>query len=106
MIDEKRLTRALKFLAETDEERAALQAEMKEAEFKAETIKDTIFVHLEGSVADRNAHAKISQQYQDAMQNYFSVFRAFRARENKKDTESVIVDVWRTEESSRRKGNI
>jgi hypothetical protein len=106
MIDEKRLTRALKFLAESDEECAALQAEMEEAKFKAEVVRETVFVHLDGSVADRAAHAKISQPHQEAMTKYFSLYRAYKAKANKRGTESIIVDTWRSLNASRRQGNI
>jgi hypothetical protein len=99
MIDEKRLTQALTYLANTDDE-------MESAEFKAKATKDTVFRHLEGSVADRSAEAGSSQVYKEAMNDYFSLLRRYDAMKNKRATQIVVIDTWRSLNASRRTGNI
>ena len=106
MIDEKRLTQALQYLASTDEDCATLYAEKEAAEFKAQAIKDTLFMHLEGSVASRTAEAGTSKVYADAMAEYFNASRKFKAMENKRKTQTIVIDTWRSLNASRRTGNI
>jgi hypothetical protein len=106
MIDEKRLTQALTYLANTDEECASLRAEMEQAEFKAKAVKDTVFRHLEGSVADRTAAAGSSEVYKEAMNDYFSLLRRYDAMKNKRSTQIVVIDTWRSLNASRRQGNV
>jgi hypothetical protein len=106
MIDEDRLAKALRFLATTDEELAELMDAMDRAEAKAEAIKDTVFLHEEGSVADRSAKARTAQVYQDAMDEYFKARREYNGKQNKRKTETIIVDVWRSLNAARRQGNV
>jgi actin-related protein len=106
MIDEARLAKALTYLATTDEELAELMDAMDRAEAKAEAIKDTVFLHEEGSVADRSAKARTAQVYQDAMDEYFKARREYTGKQNKRKTETIIVDVWRSLNAARRQGNV
>lgn len=107
MISEKRLSEALTFLAESDLQAAELLAEMERAEFKAKAVKDAVFLHgEEGTVADRAAKAGSSADYHTAMARYFDAVKQYNAVRNKRQTEALVVDVWRSLESSRRKGNI
>jgi hypothetical protein len=107
MISEKRLGEALTYLAETDERAAILQTEMERAEFKAKAVKDAIFIHLKGeTVAERTALAGSSPEYREAMALYFESAQEYQAMRNKRSTESIVVDVWRSLNSSRNKGNL
>jgi hypothetical protein len=40
------------------------------------------------------------------MNGYFTALQEFLAMKNKRSTESIVVDVWRSLNSSRNKGNI
>ena len=106
MIDEARLAKALTFLATTDEEAANLRVDMERAEFKAKAIRDALFKHLEGSVADRQAEAGSSKQYAEAMSEYFEAMRQYEKIANKRKTENVMVDAWRSLNSNRRMGQV
>lgn len=106
LIGEKRLEQALRFLAETDENAAALRADVERAEFKAKAVKDTLFLHAEGTVADRSAKAGAHETYAQAMSAYFEAVRASDAIRNKRATEVIVVDTWRSLNSGRNKGNI
>lgn len=106
MISEKRLEQALTYRAQTDEECARLRADMERAEFKAKAIRDATFKRLEGSVADRTAEASTATPYMDAMEDYFQLLQAYEAMRNKRATEEIVVEVWRSINASRRQGNV
>lgn len=106
MIDEARLGQALRYLATTDNECAELRTRMERFEFRAKAIKDAIFKRLEGSVADRQAEAGSSGEYSAAMDDYFAAMEAYEAMRNKRGTEAIVVEVWRSFQANRRQGNI
>ena len=106
MMDEARLGQALRYLATTDNECAELRTEMERCEFRAKVIKDAIFKRLEGSVADRQAEAGSSGEYGAAMDDYFSAMQRYEAMRNKRGTEVIIVEAWRSLNAGRRQGNI
>ena len=105
-LSQDRMEKALRFLAETDEGCAELRAEMERAEFRAKATKEAIFKRLAGGVAERQAEAASSDEYAQAMEAYFVQLKGFESIRNKRSTEMVVIDVWRTLESSRRKGNV
>jgi hypothetical protein len=106
MIDDDRLHKALTFLATTDERCAYLRTNMERAEFKAKAIKDAMFKRLSGSVADRSAEAGASEDYETAMSEYFDTLQAYEALRNKRATEAIVIDTWRTIQANQRRGNI
>lgn len=105
-ITDERAEKALRYLASTDEECAALKAEAERAEFKAKAIRDTVFRHAEGSVADRTAYAGSSEEYRKAMDDYFTCLRLSDAMRNKRGTEAIVLDAWRTIQANQRRGNV
>lgn len=106
MISEKRLEQALTYLASTDDECAELHTESERAEFKAKVIKNAMLDRLTGSVADRTAQAESSPEYVEAMNAHFDLLAKWEAMRNKRGTESIVVDVWRSINASRRQGNV
>ena len=107
MINKDRLQQALTYLAETDEECARLRADHARAEFKAKSIKNAIFHSIDvGSIADRTAEVEVSQEYIDAKTSEFEFFFKYEAMKNKRITETIIVDTWRSLNAGRNKGQI
>lgn len=102
MISQDRLEKAMTYLATTDEEAAELLANMERAEFKAKAVKDALIKHGEGGLGDRTAAAGCSPEYTEAMDHYFAAVRAYNATKNKRQTEALIVDVWRSQNANRR----
>jgi len=103
MINEDRLHKALIYLSTTDEPCADLKMEVERAEYRAKATKDAVFLHSEGTVAERTAAAGIAKSYTDALDEYFEKMRAHDAMRNKRRTEEIVIEVWRSLESSRRK---
>ena len=106
MISEDRLQKALTFIAETDEKAAELKTDVERASYKSKKIKASIFVHEEGAMDLRKAKAEISQDAIDADAEYLQAHQDSQALENKRKTEFLVVDVWRSLNASRRQGNI
>jgi hypothetical protein len=106
MINEARLSKALTYLAESDATIAEFQTTVERLEYRAKAIRDARFLLEEGSVAERTAKAGTHPDYEIAMNGYFTALQEFLAMKNKRSTESIVVDVWRSLNSSRNKGNI
>jgi CRISPR/Cas system CSM-associated protein Csm2 small subunit len=105
-VTDERAEKALRYLAETDEECAALKADSERAEFKAKVTKDGMFRRLDGSVADRQAEAGASTEYVDAMLDYFRCLQAYEATRNKRQTEALVCEIWRSVQANQRRGNV
>jgi Asp/Glu/hydantoin racemase len=107
LINESRLQKALTYLAETDEPAAGLRADVERAEFKAKAVKDAVFlISVGSSVAERVAVAGTNKEYTAAMNEYFEALRLSDAMRNKRSTETIVIDTWRSLNSGRNKGNI
>lgn len=104
MIDDARAEQALRYLVATDESCAAAKAEMERTEFKAKAVKNAAFLHLEGTVAERNARAEVAPDYMKAMDEHFAAIRTYGAIANKRSTESIVMDTWRTVQANLRRG--
>jgi Asp/Glu/hydantoin racemase len=106
LIDERRLQKALTYLAETDEPAAALRADVERAEFKAKAVRDAVFLAMTGTVAERTSLAGTNKEYTAAMNDYFEALRVSDAMKNKRSTETIVIEAWRSLNSGRNKGNI
>ena len=107
MISQERLQQALTYLASTDEECGKLRADVARAEFKAKSIRNTIYKAIAtGSIADRQAEAETAQEYLDAKMVEFQKFAEYEAMKNKRATESILIDVWRSLNAGRRSGQV
>jgi len=106
VISVERMEKALKYLAETDETFAYHKSHCARVEHKAKAIKQAIFLRCSGTIAERQAQAENSEEYGAAMDNYFEALRESEHVKNKRQTESIVIDVWRSLNSSRNKGNV
>ena len=104
IVPDERVEKALGKLAKTDELAAEFHMKVERAEFKAKAIKDAIFLREEGSVAERQAKAGISDEYKTAMDDYFEALKAYEIIRNERNREILIIDVWRSCSSARTKG--
>ena len=108
MITEKRLEESLRFLSETDEENAKLNAQVKHLD---RLLKRKKALHITGNTSDKSISAKeqtyyASDTYQNAVQELFDAEVKASTLENKRDKEGLVIDLFRTLEASRRKNNI
>ena len=106
MISEERLTKALTYLAETDEESAELKADVARREYRCKLARARGFVEAEGSVEARKAAAELSDHVITAEEDLVTAIVAFEKVKAKRATEELIVEVWRSVSANRRVGNV
>lgn len=105
-ISDERSEEALKYLLRTDYQAAELKAAVERTEFKAKAIRDAMIARLEGPAAKCSAQAGSSPEYATAMGEYFAALSAFERVRNKRNTESIVIECWRTTSANLRKGNV
>ena len=106
MISEERLEKALRFLAETDEDFAESKVHMLRLEYATELAKKRVFLTETGNNEERKAKAESSDHVQTVLGTYLDAVGAFEKKRAKRSTEELIVEVWRSLEASRRQGRI
>ena len=106
MISDDRLQKALTYLAETDLTCAELKTDVARQEFKLKQIKAAIFTTSDGNIEQRKAASETHESTQDQITNYLDAVQAYESMNNKRKTEQLIVELWRTESANKRQGNI
>jgi len=96
MITEERLEKAMIYLAHTDEDAAKAKALCKKLEKMERIIRGEAFLRASGTVAEREAKAVTSVQYKEHVSYAENCWVDAELLDNKRHTEEVIVDVWRT----------
>ena len=106
MISQQRLEKALVFLAETDEPIAEAKGEIQRLENLIKRVNYRLFLSASGSVEARKAEAGRSEETARLEEELVSATVKYEGLKAKRDTEATVIDVWRTLESSRRKGAV
>lgn len=99
-----RVEKALARLAETDQPCADLKADVERSKHKAKAIHSAIFLRMEGTVREREAHADSSELYKDAMDEYFTAIEMYEGMRNERSKEELVIETWRSVNSARNKG--
>jgi hypothetical protein len=103
-VTQQRMEEALAYLSDTDEPCATLRADMERAEFRAKRTEQAIFKISDGTVAERTASAKTSPDTEAAYDKYFQALQDYHAMSNRRATESIVIDTWRSLNANRRQG--
>ena len=106
MITDERLQQALTYLAETDTTCAELKTDVERQHFKLKKIRASFFECASGNIEERKAIAETSEPVQDQVENYLDSLQLHNSMENKRKTEQLIVEVWRSMNANRRQGQI
>lgn len=107
VVDESRLERALYYLAETDQMSAELKADVERKEYLCKLVRSRVFLtSTQGSNEAKRAEAESSEQVQLAEGAKCSAIVAYEKIKARRQTEALIVEVFRTMEASRRAGTI
>lgn len=106
MISSERLTKALEFIATTDEDAAELKTNVERQAYIVKKVKSAIIEHEDGAMELRKAKAETSPETESAMDIYLEAYRNYAAMDNKRKTEYLVVEVWRSLNANRRQGNI
>lgn len=103
-VTQQRMEEALEYLSSTDETCATLRADMERAEFRAKRTEHAVFKISDGTVAERTADAKTSPDTEAAYERYFKALQAHETMRNKRTTEAIVIDTWRSLNANRRQG--
>lgn len=106
MISRERMERALRYLAESDDTFASAKADALQAEKKAKAVRAAVILTTDGTGPVKEATAESSEPYQKALEEQFDAVRVLEGIRNKRDTESTVIDVWRSLNAARNKGQI
>ena len=104
MISQSRLEKALTYLAETDEPIAEAKGEIQRLENLIKRVNYRLFLSASGSVEARKAEAGKSEETARLEEELVAAVVKYESLRAKRETEATIIDVFRTLESSRRKG--
>jgi hypothetical protein len=104
VISDERAEEAMNYLSSTDITCAVLKADMERFEWKAKAQKQAIFKIAGGTVADRTAIAETHDDVAAAMERYFAKLSEYGQMANRRATEVIVLDTWRTICANRRRG--
>ena len=106
-ITDERLTKALTYLAETDQACAYAKALVEGLSEQRKTLKSILMMKsLQKSNDMRTADAYASEQYQEHVEKLQNAIADYETMRNKRMTEQLIIEVWRSCNANRRNGNI
>lgn len=106
MISQEKMEKALAYLAETDETFAYHKAHALQTEKKAKAVRAAVVIHTEGTGPVKEATAEASEEYQEALSNWFEAVRQLEHVKNRRETASTIIEAWRSLNASMRRGNV
>jgi hypothetical protein len=98
------MERALKYLAETDQDVAEAKGEILRLENLIKRVQYRLFLSSSGSVEARKAEAGKSEETAKLEEELVSATVKYEGLRAKRDTERTVIEVWRSLESSRRQG--
>lgn len=101
-----RIQKALTYLSETDEPYAKARALVKGREQARKTVKAIGFMDAKGTMAEKEAAAYSTPEYLEIINKYEEAVYDEALMHNKRTTEALIIEVWRSENANRRSGNI
>jgi hypothetical protein len=106
MISDDRCSKALTYLAQTDETAAELKTQVARKEYLLDLARRKMFLGFSGSIEARKAQAEISKMVGEAMDEYLQAMLEHERVKSKRLTEALVVETWRSVNANRRIGNI
>jgi hypothetical protein len=105
VISQERLEKALTRIARTDETCAQLKGQVLRTEFMAKVAEALAFKQSEASSAEgKKQDARLSDIVQAKWEEHFKAVTEYEKVRASREREMVIIEVFRTLESSRRMG--
>lgn len=106
MISDERVQKALSYLAETDDKCAKAKSLMEGLRHQLKTVESIAFLHATGTMAEKEAYAYVSEGYKEHVSKIENATYEYETVKNKRLTEELIVEVWRSIGANRRRGNV
>lgn len=98
------VSKALKYLAETDVPYAKVMAHVKAMEYQLKTIKGLSFLEAKGTVADRTAESESCLTYRTWVNDYENSYADMKIMDSRRKRAELTIDVWRSINANRRQG--
>jgi hypothetical protein len=102
-IDEERVGKAMRYLAETDLPYAEAKAALESSEILRKRVRARVFLTEDGTVAERQAEAETHHDTEAADDQYVQAIKAFEELKARRQRAELLIDVWRSMEATRRK---
>jgi len=106
VIAENRVEQALRYLRETDEMAAKAKSLMIGFDDQKKTILAVEFLKNDGAQGEKLEKARASEVYQEHLEKYSQAVYEFEELRNRRQTEILIVETWRSQNANMRRGNI
>jgi alpha-galactosidase len=102
-ITQERMEQAMTYLAQTDHEYAEQKAELERSEIFRKRTRATVFLTVDGTVAERQAKAEIHNNVTDSDDRYIQCVKLFETLKARRERAEIVIDVWRSLNAARRK---
>ena len=106
MISESRVEQALRYLRETDEMAAKAKSLMVGYDEQKKTILATEYLKQDGSQGEKLKQAEASPAYKEHLEKHATSVYDFEELRNRRQTEILIIETWRSVNANQRRGNI
>ena len=102
-ITQERMEMAMTYLAETDKDYALEKAELERSEIGRKRARATVFLTVDGTVAERQAKAEIHETVTQSDDRYIECVKIFETLKARRERAEIVIDVWRSLNAARRK---
>lgn len=101
-----KVSECLQYLAETDDEYGQLKGCVAGLEYLIKVAESEGFLAAQGTVGECQAKARSSEKYKSAVENYTDAKIEMETIAAKRKTAELTIDVYRTQQASKRQGII
>ena len=107
MLSEEEIEKAVRYLSSSSEQYALAKANMKYLEHKRKSVRAVISLRQKGkSQAENGTRAEASEEYQGLLEELKDSIATFTIIDAKRHAAEIWVETWRTQEASKRRGNV
>jgi hypothetical protein len=104
-LNDDRVDQALAVIAESDLQVAEWKGAVLRTEHMAKVAEALAYKTLDGSVEDRKQAVRLFPEVQKAWEDHFLAVVKHEALKARREREFIVIDLYRTVEASRRRGN-
>lgn len=96
----------MNFLANTDAKLAQFKGEVMRTEFMAKAAEALVYKSLDGSIEDRKQGVRLAPEVSAAWEANWKAVVEFEKLKARRERAFMTLEIWRSVEASRRRGNI
>lgn len=106
-LDDMRMDQALAFIAQTDLEVAEWKGAVLRTEHMAKVAEALAYkAQAEGNIEDKKQAVRLDTEVQKRWEEHFQAVVKHESLKARREREFIVIDLYRTVEASRRKGNV